>query len=149
MAQETTSDDSSPQSHPPAEPPQVPQTQSAVITTPPFSRNDIGTYSSASSQQLPGSPADPLVHASQNMYPNIHTILRLICTLPVTSCECERSVSALRRLKTYLLSTMGQERLSGLALMHNHYGMQINLEEVIDIFAGKNPRRMMLMDPLH
>ena len=106
-------------------------------------------WQSTSSQQLPGSPADALVHASQNMYPNIHTILRLICTLPVTSCECERSVSALRCLKTYLQSTMGQERLSGLALMHNHYGMQINLEEVIGIFAGKKPRRMMLMDPLH
>ncbi len=30
--------------------------------------------------------------------PNTNTILRLICTIPVTSCECERSVSVLRRL---------------------------------------------------
>ena len=59
-----------------------------------------------SSQQLPDSPANALVYASKNMYPNIHSTLHLICTLPVTSCECERSVSVLRRLKTYMRSTI-------------------------------------------
>ena len=100
-----------------------------------------------SSQQLPDSPANALVYASKNMYLNIHTILRLICTLPVTSCECERSVSVLRRLKTYMRSTMDQDRLSGLALMYIHYGMQIDLQEVINIFARRNSRRMVLLDP--
>ena len=104
-------------------------------------------WQSTSSQQLPDTPADALMHANENMYPNIHTILRLICTLPVTSCECERSVSVLRRLKTYLRSTMGQDRLSGLALMHIQYGMQIDYQEVITMFARRNPRRMTLLDP--
>ena len=103
----------------------------------------------ASSQQLPDSPADALVYAckQEHVYPNIDAILCLVCTIPVTSCECERSVSVLHRLKTYLRSTMGQERLSGLALMHIHYGMQIDFEEVINIFAGRNQRRMVLLDP--
>ena len=103
---------------------------------------------SLSSQQLPDTPADALQLASYNMFPNIHKIFRLICTIPVTSCECERSVSVLRRLKTYLRSSMGQERLSGLALMHIHYGMELNLEEIIDIFARKHPRKIMLADIL-
>ena len=103
---------------------------------------------SLSSQQLPNTPADALQLASYNMFPNIHKIFRLVCTIPVTSCECERSVSVLRRLKTYLRSSMGQERLSGLALMHVHYGMELNLEEIIDIFARKHPRRIMLADIL-
>ena len=38
--------------------------------------------------------------------------------LPVTSYEAERSFSALRRLKTYLHTTMSQERLNGLALLN-------------------------------
>ena len=59
---------------------------------------------------------------SYSMFPNIHQIFRLVCTIPVTGCECERSVSVLHRLKTYLWSSVGQERLSGLALMHIHYG---------------------------
>ena len=39
------------------------------------------------------------------------------CTLPVTSCEAERPFSVQRRAKTYVYSTMGEERLSGLARM--------------------------------
>ena len=75
-------------------------------------------------------------------------LLRIICTLPVTSCECERSISVLRRLKSYLRSTMGQERLSGLALMHVNYGMELNLDEIISTFARQHPRRMLLTDVL-
>ena len=43
---------------------------------------------------------------------------------------------------------MGQERLSGLALMHINYSMEIDLDEVINIFARKHPRRMALADIL-
>ena len=31
-------------------------------------------------------------------------------------------------------SSMGQERFSGLALMHIHYSMELNLEEIVNIF---------------
>ena len=41
----------------------------------------------------------------RDYYPNI---LKIITTLPVTSCECERSISMLKLLKTSLRSTMGQ-----------------------------------------
>ena len=70
---------------------------------------------------LPDNPADCLQHATPAMYPNIHCLLRIFCTLPVTTAECERSVSVLRRLKSYLRSSMGQERLSSLALLHINY----------------------------
>ena len=40
------------------------------------------------------------------LYPNIAECLKIFVTIPVTTCECERNVSALRRLKTYLRSTM-------------------------------------------
>ena len=38
-------------------------------------------------------------------------LLPLPLALSVTSCECERSICVLRRLKTYLRSSMAQERL--------------------------------------
>ena len=63
------------------------------------------------------------------MFPNIHTLLCIIYTLPVTTCPCERRFSVLRRLKTYLQSTMGAESMTGLAFMHIHYGMELNLEK--------------------
>ena len=53
-------------------------------------------------------------------YANIGTILRILCTLPVTSCSSERSFSALKRIKTSLRSTMGNERLTALTLLHIH-----------------------------
>ena len=51
----------------------------------------------------------------------------------------------LRRLKTYLGSTMRQDRLSSLALLHINYTMVIDVDEVIDMFAHKHPRRMILI----
>ena len=95
---------------------------------------------------LPDTPSKSLEHADESMFPNFHILLRLICTLPVTSSKYERSISVLRRLKMYFRSTMGQERMTGLALMHM-YGMVLNLDDIINIFAG-HQRRMLFIDVL-
>ena len=77
-------------------------------------------------------------------FPNIRTLLQLACTLPVTSCECERSASTLRRLNTYMRASMGQERMASLALLHTHYDRETDLDEVVNIYARLHPRRMEL-----
>ena len=41
----------------------------------------------------------------------------ILAVIPATSCSAERSFSALRRLKTYLRNTMGQERINSIALI--------------------------------
>ena len=97
---------------------------------------------------LPSRPKETLVWYEPTYFPNVHTLLRIICTLPVTSCSCERSISGLKRLKTYLRSTMGQERLNGLAMMHFHYEVDIDHNAVLDIFARRHPRRMTLLNVL-
>ena len=84
----------------------------------------------------------------ERMFPNIYNCLLISVTMPVTSCECERSVSVLRRLKTYMRSTMTNQRLNGLAMMHSHYDIQIDYDAVIDIFAKKHPRRLRLVNIL-
>lgn len=45
-------------------------------------------------------------HANRQMLSDIHKLLRLYLTIPITSSTSERSFSALRRLLTYLRSTM-------------------------------------------
>ena len=50
-------------------------------------------------------------------YPNLSIALRLLLSLPVTVASGERSFSSLKRLKTYLRSTMSQDRLSALAVI--------------------------------
>ena len=63
----------------------------------------------------PSTPTNALVYATPDIFPNIHCLMHLVCTIPISSCECERSVSVLYRLKSFLQSAIGQDRLSGLA----------------------------------
>ena len=44
------------------------------------------------------------------LIPNVQKLLQLLCVLPITSCEAERSFSRLKFLKTNLRSTMKSER---------------------------------------
>ena len=73
-------------------------------------------------------------------FENIKFALRILGTLPVTSCECEKSFSAMRRLKEYTRSTMTEDRLNGLALMYIHQNIVPNIEKVINRFAISNRR---------
>ena len=61
---------------------------------------------------LPTTIAETLkaIHPIKKSSPNIYAALRLLATIPVTSCECEHAILVLRRLKTYLRSTMSEER---------------------------------------
>ena len=45
-------------------------------------------------------------------FPNIFTLLKLFVMLPLTSCSCERSASALRRLNNYMRCSQTEQRLS-------------------------------------
>lgn len=76
--------------------------------------------------------------------PNLHTILKILLTMPVSTASAERSFSSLRRLKTYLRSTMTEQRLTGLALMHIHRSHEINTEQVLQDFDASGHRRIVL-----
>ena len=82
-------------------------------------------------------------------FPNLHIAFKILATLPVTSCSCERSISVLRRVKTYLRSTTSEGRLNALALIHAHREVVIDTQQVIDTFARRQPRRMQLIDILN
>ena len=94
------------------------------------------------------SVADTLRNCNKLAFPNIFTALKILAVVPVTTCECERSVSALRRMKTWLRSTMVNERLNGLAQMHINDDITVNVEEVINTYARQNPTRMQFLDIL-
>ena len=50
----------------------------------------------------------------------VHILLQLFLTIPVTTATSERTFSALRRLKTYLRTMMSQDRLNHLLLLYCH-----------------------------
>ncbi|XP_026811042.1 zinc finger MYM-type protein 1-like [Rhopalosiphum maidis] len=58
--------------------------------------------------------------ASENYkagFPTLTSLIQLFITIPTNSASCERSFSCLRRLKTYLRTTMGQSRLNSLGIL--------------------------------
>lgn len=101
-----------------------------------------------SEEDLPATVQATLASCTEQQFPVLHMALRLLGTFPITTCQCERSISALRRLKTYMRSTMAEDRLQGLSLLHIHYDLDVPVEGIIDRFARKQPRRMELQNGL-
>lgn len=81
-----------------------------------------------------------LQFCSEHSFPEVFKLLKIFATIPVTSTSAERSFSALRLLKTYLRSTMGQERLTSLTMPFIHKNLKVEADEVLDEFAKKNHR---------
>lgn len=54
------------------------------------------------------------------MFSQVETLLKLLLVCPVSSSSCERSFSALRRLKSWLRNTMTQTRLNSVAICNAH-----------------------------
>ena len=54
------------------------------------------------------------------LFPECGKLLRLVLVLPATNAVSERSFSALRRVKTFLRSSMTQQRLNHLMVLHVH-----------------------------
>ena len=86
------------------------------------------------------------IEGCDELTPNIRILLQLFATLPVTTCTPERTFSVMHRVLTYLRSTMSENRLNGLGLMHVYKDMDLDVETIIDMFAGLKPRRMCLTD---
>ena len=84
-----------------------------------------------------------------DMFPSLKAIFQVALTVPVSSCSCERSFSALRRLHSWLRKTMGQTRLHSLAAMSIESDILGGLSHntLIDRFATLKNRRHSLMLP--
>ena len=65
-------------------------------------------------------------------FPTTLQCYQIAMTMGVSSASAERSFSSLRRLKTYLRSTMSQDRLSNLALLYIERDLSSQLWEKLD-----------------
>ena len=59
-----------------------------------------------------------LSSAERVAFSSVWTAMKLLLVMPATNASSERSFSALRRIKTYLRTTMTQQRLNNLMLLH-------------------------------
>ena len=78
------------------------------------------------------------------IFPNLFIALRILLTSPISVASAERSFSKLKLIKNYLRSTMGQDRLSALALIsiENKISRSLDCSDLIDEFASLKVRKV-------
>ena len=79
----------------------------------------------------------------KSMFSEVHRLLRVYLTIPMSSATAERTFSALRALKNYMRSTMTQKRLNHVMLLHIYKEKvdQLDLKEIAKSFIEANARR--------
>lgn len=90
----------------------------------------------------PSKLGETVASINPDLYPGIYTVLTILLTMPASSATAERSFSVMRRVKSYLRSTMRTERMTGLALMHVYRDVNIDIDQVVMKFAGSKSRRL-------
>ncbi|XP_060871859.1 uncharacterized protein LOC132946055 [Metopolophium dirhodum] len=77
---------------------------------------------------------------TKSVFPNLYKLFQVAITIPISSSTCERSFSAMRRIKTWLQTSMLQERFNNTSILYieKNIAKYINTDTVIDIFAKKN-----------
>ena len=78
------------------------------------------------------------------MITEVVKLIKLVMLAPASNAEGERIFSGLRRGKTYLRSTMKQERLNDLMLIHVHKDKidRLSIIEMAKEFVSRNQSRM-------
>jgi hypothetical protein len=81
---------------------------------------------------------------SKKLFPNLRNILKLLLVIPATSATAERSFSMLRRIKTYLRSTMTQERLNHVCIINTYPEIvdEIDIQNIMATFINSNDFRI-------
>ncbi|KAL4122200.1 hypothetical protein QTP88_014574 [Uroleucon formosanum] len=83
------------------------------------------------------------IEGLEDIYPYVSIALHMFLCTPCSNCTAERSFSTLRRIKTYLRSTISKERLNSLAILNieSEITKQIKYEDIIDHFADIQSRK--------
>ena len=81
--------------------------------------------------------------AQKTFLSEVGNVLKLLLVMPATNATSERSFSALRRVKGYLRSTMSQQRLNHLMIMHVHkdHTDQLSLVDTANEFVRGHDHR--------
>lgn len=72
---------------------------------------------------------------ARDLLTELFKITKILLTIPINACTNERSFSDLRRLKTYMRSTMLQQRLNDFVILHVYCNFikNINIDEILNL----------------
>ena len=80
-------------------------------------------------------------------FPELVKLLQIALTVVVSTTECERSFSCLKCTKTFLHSSMSEQRLDDLAILsiEKELVRNLSLDEVVNTFAAQNKNSRILL----
>ena len=93
-------------------------------------------------KELPSNLLLALGACDVDAFPNIHCLLLIACTQPISSAEAERSFSLMKRIKTRTRSTMSEEHFSDVAVIAMHYPERFKVDEICEAFVKVHHRRL-------
>ena len=88
--------------------------------------------------------AKSLSRVERSLFSEIIVIIRLLLVMPATNAVSERGFSAMRRIKSFLRSTMSQQRLNHLMILsvHKEKCDKLKLSEIANDFVSGNENRL-------
>jgi hypothetical protein len=104
-------------------------------------------------QTLNGKELDEIIDVLHELsplrvaFPLLVKLLQIALTIAVSTAHCERSFSALKRIKSYLRSTMTQQRLVDLAILsiEKELSQSLSLDNVVNKFASQDKNRRIML----
>lgn len=83
----------------------------------------------------------------RNAFPTLLKLLQIVLTVAVSSASCERTFSSLKRIKTWLRTTMTEQRLTDLAInsIERDISSQLSTEQVLEEFAASDNNRRIIL----
>jgi hypothetical protein len=121
-----------------------------LVRYPEFNLDDLAAQLRMFRRTRPVPTVSAAVALLQQMAPEVRAEFAQVCTLtrllhvsPASSASAERSFSALRRLKTWIRTTMTEVRLNSLCVCHinKSYMDTIDLKQLMETFVSVNDNR--------
>lgn len=88
------------------------------------------------------------IYEYRAILPQVAKLIQLLFVIPATSATSERSFSSLRLLKSFLRTTMSQNRLNYLMLLYIHKDRTIDMRTAMREFINNSERRQIFRIPI-
>ncbi|XP_044306142.1 52 kDa repressor of the inhibitor of the protein kinase isoform X1 [Varanus komodoensis] len=89
--------------------------------------------------ELPTTIYETLHLPDIKFFPNVYSLLKVLCILPVMKVENEKFEIGRRRLKAYLKNTLTEQRSSNLALLNINFDIKHDLDLMVDTYIKLYP----------
>lgn len=87
-----------------------------------------------------------ILESNQKIFPNFVKLVNIALSIPISAATCERSYSAMRRIRTYLRTSMTQTRFTDLSILHienDFVSANLQPEMVLNKFSKTDKKRFL------